>query len=217
MKKIFLFLICAFIFELGTAQIPYFAGTVGKNKLYGYTSLKLRPGINAQETYTTFQYGLGDYFATGLDLATGKGTAYAGVLLRYGTKISPYFAIGGQVTPSFDLNNSMSFTYATAALYLNGKITRNGNFFWAANTWWGINRHSSNTISQYLYLGYNIKLKNGHSITPMVGEIHSWKFDQDSDIAAGFYYTIGKWNLYLWGNDFLKDYPRIIVGIDFTL
>ena len=28
------------------AQIPYFAGTVGDGKLYGYTSVKARPGIN---------------------------------------------------------------------------------------------------------------------------------------------------------------------------
>ena len=47
------------------AQIPYYAGTVGDGKLYGYTSLKVRPGINHQETYTTFQYGLGDHWATG--------------------------------------------------------------------------------------------------------------------------------------------------------
>ena len=39
------------------AQIPYFAGTVGDGKLYGYSSVKVRPGINHQETYTTFQYG----------------------------------------------------------------------------------------------------------------------------------------------------------------
>ena len=39
------------------AQIPYFAGTVGDGKLYGYSSVKARPGINQQETYTTFQYG----------------------------------------------------------------------------------------------------------------------------------------------------------------
>lgn len=55
------------------------------------------------------------------------------------------------------------------------------------------------------------------ALTPMVGAIHSWKFDQDVDVAAGFYLTIGQWNLYLWGNDFLKSHPRIIVGIDFAL
>ena len=32
------------------AQIPYFAGTVGDGKLYGYSSLKVRPGFNRLET-----------------------------------------------------------------------------------------------------------------------------------------------------------------------
>ena len=49
------------------AQIPYFAGTVGDGKLYGYSSVKFRPGVNRQETYSTFQYGLGDHVATGID------------------------------------------------------------------------------------------------------------------------------------------------------
>lgn len=217
MKKSFLLFLSLFIIECISAQIPYFSGTVGNNKLYGYTSIKFRPGINAQETYTTFQYGLGNSFAVGVDLSTLKDFANAGVLLRYGHKFSPYFGIGGQLTPSFDLNNNMSFKYLTAALYMNGNILRDGRLFWASNTWWGINRNAANTISQYLYLGYNVKFKNGHSITPMVGEIHSWRFDQDVDIAAGFYYTIKNWNIYLWGNDFLKAHPRVIIGIDFVL
>jgi hypothetical protein len=37
------------------------------------------------------------------------------------------------------------------------------------------------------------------------------------DLGAGFYYTIGNWNLYLWGNDFLKDHPRVVAGVDFAL
>ncbi len=217
MKKNVLVIICLFIFKCLAAQIPYFSATVGNNRLYGYTSIKFRPGINAQETYTTFQYGIGDYFATGMDLSTAKGTSCFGLLLRYGTKLSPYIGIGAQVTPSLDLNDNMSLKYVTSALYLNGNITRNGNLFWAANTWWVINRNSKATISQYLYLGYNICFKNGQSITPMLGEIHSWKFDQDMDIAAGFYYTIRNWNIYLWGNNFLLSHPRVIIGVDFTL
>lgn len=31
------------------------------------------------------------------------------------------------------------------------------------------------------------------------------------------YYTLKQWNFYLWGNDFLKSHPRIIIGIDFAL
>lgn len=65
MRRI-LFALVAMLFAINvSAQVPYFAGTVGNGKLYGYTSLKVRPGINAQETYTCFQYGIGDHFAAG--------------------------------------------------------------------------------------------------------------------------------------------------------
>jgi hypothetical protein len=30
------------------------------------------------------------------------------------------------------------------------------------------------------------------------------------------YYTLKQWNFYLWGNDFFKSHPRIIIGIDFA-
>lgn len=199
------------------AQVPYFAGTVGNNKLYGYTSLKFRPGLNAQETYTTFQYGIGNYTAAGLDLYTSDGSSYAGYLFRVGKKISKWFGVGGQITPSFDLSNNMKFSYLTAALYMNGAISKDGNFFWCSNTWWGVNDGSPFTLTNWEYLGYAFSLKNGHSITPMIGTIHSWKFDQDLDIAAGLYYTIKNWNIYLWGNDFLNTHPRVVVGIDFAL
>ena len=79
------------------AQIPYYAGTVGDGKMYGYSSVKSRPGINHQETYTTFQYGLGEEVATGIDLYTGPGCAYWGALLRYGHKLNKWFNVGGEV------------------------------------------------------------------------------------------------------------------------
>ena len=199
------------------AQIPYYAGTVGDGKLYGYTSLKARPGVNHQETYTTFQYGLGDHWATGVDLYTGPGCAYWGALVRYGMTLSKWYNIGAEVTPSFNLNDSFKFSYLTSALYMNGAITKDGRLFWCSNTWWVINDSSDNTFSNYEYLGYTIPLKGERAITPMVGAIHSWKFDKDMDMGAGFYYTLGNWNLYLWGNDFLKDHPRVVAGIDFVL
>lgn len=199
------------------AQIPYFAGTVGDGKLYGYSSLKVRPGINKQETYTTFQYGLGDHFATGIDLYTGHDCAYWGGLLRYGLGISKWYQIGAEVTPSFDLNNSFRFAYLTSAIYMNGAITRDGRLFWCSNTWWIVNKDVDNTFFNYEYLGYTVPLKHGRSVTPMLGAIHSWKFDKDIDLAAGFYYTFGNWNLYLWGNDFLTAHPRFVIGLDFVL
>lgn len=217
MKKIIIALSLLFLSVCVKAQIPYFSGTVGDGKLYGYTSLKFRPGINNQETYTCFQYGLGDYAATGVDLYTGLNSAYAGVLVRGGYKVNQWFGIGGQLTPTFSLNNSMKFSYLTAALYMNGSITRDGNLFWCSNTWLGVNRGADDTISQWTYLGYTVPTCKNQSITPMVGAIHSWKFDQEADLAIGAYYTIGKWNIYLWGNDFFKEHPRFVVGIDFTL
>ena len=133
MKKVISVLFALLIPTAATAQVPYFAGSVGNNKLYGDTSLKVRPGINAQETYTTFQYGLGNYTAVGLDLYTGTGSNYAGYLFRAGKKISKWFGIGGQITPSFDLNNNFQFSYLTTALYTNGAISNDGNFFWCSN------------------------------------------------------------------------------------
>lgn len=218
MKRIILS--CSFVAVMAmtaSAQVPYFAGTVGNGKLYGYTSLKVRPGVNAQETYTTFQYGIGDYTAAGLDLYTSNGSSYAGYLFRAGKKFSKWFGLGGQVTPSFDLSDNFRFSYLTAALYMNGSVTKDGRLFWCSNTWWGVNDGADNALTNWEYLGYSIPTTKGQSITPMVGVIHSWQFDQDADIAAGFYYTINNWNIYLWGNDFLKDRPRVVVGVDFAL
>lgn len=200
-----------------SAQIPYFSSTVGKNKLYGYTSLKARPGINDQESYSTFQYGIADKWSAGMDLYTGRYSTFWGANLRYGYTFSKRLGIGGAVTPSFDLNNNFKLGYITCALYMNGAITDDGKLFWCSNTWYGININSNNTISNYEYLGYTFTLNDNHSITPMVGAIHSWKFDQNIDIAAGFYYTFNHWNLYIWGNDFMKKHPRFIIGIDFIL
>ena len=217
MKKLSILLILTIAVSSVKAQVPYFAGTVGNGKLYGYTSLKVRPGKNAQETYTTFQYGLGNYAAAGLDLYTGTNCSYAGYLFRVGKKFNKWFGLGGQITPSFDLNDNFKFSYLTSALYMNGAISSDGNFFWCSNTWWGVNDGADNTLTNWEYLGYCVPIKKGQSITPMIGTIHSWKCDQDVDISAGVYYSIKNWNIYLWGNDFLKSNPRVVLGVDFTL
>lgn len=217
MKRFLLLFLWTFVLLGLQAQIPYFAGTAGDGKLYGYTSLKLRPSINAQETYTTFQYGLGDHFALGADFYTGVSSNYMGFLARYGMPVSKWFNVGVQVTPSFNLNHNFEFGYLTSALYLNGNISRDGSWFWCANTWWGVNSGSNvkNTIDQWFYVGRTYSFRNGDSITPMLGTLYSWKLNQDADVVAGFYYTHGKYNFYLWGNDFLRDNPRIIAGVDF--
>lgn len=216
MKRIiFTIIFLSVISILTKAQVPYFSNTVGDGRLYGYTSVKFRPGINAQETYTTFQYGIGNNYATGLDLYTSGGTAYTGFLVRVGHKFSKWFGIGAQATPSFDLSDNFKFSYFTGAVYLDGNISVNGKFFWCSNTWFNINKGSSNSYMNWEYLGMNIPTTRGQSITPMIGVIHSWRFDQKMDVAAGAYYTIKNWDIYLWGNDFLKENPRVVIGVDF--
>lgn len=200
-----------------TSQIPYFAPTVGNNKLYGYTSLKLRPGKNAQETYSTFQYGIGNYSAVGLDIYTSNSDSYMGYLVRGGMTINPYFNIGCQFTPTFNLSNNMRFEYLTSALYMNGNIIENGKLFWVSNTWYGINKGVKDSFSQYLYLGSSFNLPKSQVITPMIGTIYSWYFDEKADLTFGAYWTIQKFNIYLWTNDILTKNPRIILGVDFVL
>ena len=100
---------------------------------------------------------------------------------------------------------------------MNGQITKNGKLFWCSNTWLGFNNGADNTYTNWEYLGYTYNLKNGYSITPMIGAIHSWKFNQAIDFAVGAYNSIGKFNIYFWGNDFFKANPKIVTGIDFTL
>ena len=217
MKRLLGITLCLLLSFKAIAQIPYYAGTVGDGLLYGYTSVKYRPGINHQETYSTFQYGLSSEFAAGIDLYTGPSSGYWGALLRYGHKYSQWLNIGGEVMSSFDLNNNFRFSYLTSGLYMNGALSRDGRLFWCSNSWWVANKESDDTWSNYEYVGYTFKLKNGHSITPLAGTIHSWKFDQDIDVAAGFYYTIKNWTVYVWGNDFLNNHPRMVLGVEFVL
>ena len=177
MRKLLGILLGLLFTHQAIAQIPYFAGTVGDGLLYGYSSVKFRPGINHQETYSTFQYGIGNEFATGIDLYTGPDCAYWGGLLRYGHKFSQWLNIGGEMMSSFDLNNSFQFAYLTSGLYMNGALSSDGRLFWCTNSWWVANKDADDTWSNYEYLGYAFKLKNGHSLTPMVGAIHRQELD----------------------------------------
>ncbi len=217
MKKLLASISMLFVTITISGQIPFFASTVGHQKLYAYTSAKCRPGISALETYTTFQYGIGDNMSAGMDVYTNGGDCWVGGLFRIGRQLNKWFGIGGQITPSFNLTHHLRFAYLNTALYMNGAMTENGHLFWCSNTWWCVNHGAYNTLTNWEYVGYRFTLANGHHITPMAGIIHSWEFNQDVDISAGFYYTISRWNLYLWGNDFLKKNPRLVMGVDITI
>lgn len=217
-KKFIVTCLLSIVAFTAKAQVPYFSSTAGDGNLYGYTSLKLRPGHNVQETYTCFQYGLGDIFATGVDLYIGGSSAYWGALLRVGKQYTPYFGIGAQVTPSFSLSDNFKYSYTTGAIYMNGNITKNGKLFWCSNTWFDFNKCADDTFSNWEYLGYSFIAGKG-SINPMLGLEHDWKFRQNPDMLMGVYYSVRKWNIYLWGSDLCsaKANPRVVVGVDFKL
>ena len=217
MRRIILILVIISGYLSINAQVPYFAGTVGDGNLYGYTSIKFRPGINSQETYTAFQYGITNFGAVGLDLYTSNENAYSGFLIRGGYKFNKWFGLGVQLTPSFNLSENFKFSYMTTGVYMNGNITTNGKLFWCSNTWLSFNDGANDTFTNWEYIGISIPTKNGQSISPMIGAIHSWKFDKDVDLALGAYYSLKQWNFYLWGNDFFKKNPRVVVGVDFVM
>lgn len=217
MKKVLLTGVFLFIAAILYAQVPNFGTTVGDQKLYGYSSLKYRPKTDAWETYSTLQYGISNYFQAGVDLYTGTGTNYIGYVVRGGYKFSDYFKLGAQLTPSFDLSDNHKFGYLTSAIYMNGNITKDGRWFWVTNTWLENDKHELTSAKQWTYVGHTFPLKgNGNSITPMLGVIHSWKFDQDVDLAGGFYFTHKNINLYAWANDVLTGHPRFVLAVEFA-
>ena len=170
------------------SQIPNFGTTVGDQKLYGYSSMKYRAKADTWETYSTLQYGIGNHFQTGVDLYTNGAANYVGYVVRAGTKINDYLKIGAQLTPSFDLNDHHKFSYLTSALYINGNITKDGKWFYVTDTWLENNEDELTSAKQWSYIGHTFELPGkGNSITPMVGAIHSWKFDQDVDLSMGCY------------------------------
>lgn len=150
-----------------SAQIPNFGSTAGDQKIYGYSSLKYRVNAETWETYSTLQYGIGDNINIGADLYTVGADSYIGYTFRTGIKFSPYYSIGVQFTPSFNLKENHKFAYMTEALYMNGNITNDGRLFWVADTWLEQANHELSSAKQWTYLGYTYKLGKNNSITPI--------------------------------------------------
>lgn len=216
MRKILSIIILVFVTTALSAQVPYFGATVGEGKVFGYSSLKFRPGINAQETYTTLQFGVTDYFSVGTDIYANNGTVDHGLYARTGWTWNKWFSAGIQAAYVSNLRENYKFSNVNTGVFFNGNVIENGLLFWTSNTWLTFNQDGNHSYKQWWYLGSNIRIDESNSIVPMVGLIHSWKFDTDVDLAAGFYYVYKKYSFYLWGNDFFTEYPRLTVAVDFT-
>lgn len=217
MKRVLLSFCAIAIAIVANAQVPNFGATAGDQNLYGYSAMKYRAKQKTWETYSTLQYGVTDYMNVGADLYTSGSDSYIGYTFRTGKKISSYFSIGAQFTPSFNIGANHSFAYMTEALYMNGNITKDGRMFWVTNMWLEQANHELSSAKQWTYLGYTCPLgKSGkNSITPMAGIIHDWKFESDVDLSFGAYYSHKNINLYAWTNDILTSHPRFILAVEF--
>lgn len=216
MKKLFVtFIFTSFALCL-SAQVPYFGATVGKEKVFGYTSLKVRPRVNALENYTTLQFGVTDYFSVGTDLYVNKDIVEHGLYLRTGWTWSKWFSAGIQAAYVSNIRDNYKFSNVNTGIFFNGNILESGYLFWTSNTWLTLNRDGNHNYKQWWYLGSNIKFNKNNNLVPMVGLIHNWKFDQPIDLAVGAYYVYKKYSFYLWGNDFFTEHPRLTMAVDFT-
>ena len=216
MRKKLSIILLFFVFISLSAQVPYFGATVGEGKVFGYSSLKFRPGLNAQETYTTLQFGFTKYFSVGTDIYASNGTVDHGVYARTGWTWSKWFSAGIQACYQSNLRDNYKFSNVNTGIFFNGTICENGLLFWTSNTWLTFNQNGNHTYKQWWYLGSNIKFDENNSLVPMVGLIHSLEFDQLADLAVGAYYVYKNYSFYFWGNDFFTDYPRLTLAVDFT-
>lgn len=217
MKRILLLACLMLLPFVAKAQVPNFGSTAGNENLYGYSAIKYRANVRTWETYTTLQYGVTEYMNIGADLYTSGYDSYLGYTFRIGKKISPYFSIGAQFTPSFAVSENHSFAYMTEGLYMNGNITENGRMFWITDTWLEQAEHKLSSAKQWTYLGYTCPLGEcgKNSITPMAGIINDWKFESDIDLSLWLYYSHNNINLYAWANDILTDHPRFVLAVEF--
>ena len=197
------------------SQVPFYAPAPGDGKLFGYHSVKFRPAVNFQETFTTFQYGIGKT-AVGLELYTCPTGVYSGYTFRAGFYESNYFNLGVQTSPTFSLSDSHRFSYITSGLYMHGAFDHEGKYYWLSNSLWTVHTDKMADIEHWLYLGAKFQLPNGTVLNPMAGTIHSWRFDSVPDLALGCSWAIGNYEFLVWTNNYTRDDFRIVFGIAFV-
>lgn len=205
MKKIIIIICFLFAGLYVNAQVPFIANTQGKKNIYVYNQIVFDKGVN---TYSTMQYGLSDDIDVVGDMAIGDGYSTRGYGLRFKAISNKYFNLGSTITGNFDYTNKFKYQFTLIALYINGQI--DGNLGYCSNTWYLSN--NQDLIEQWTYLTYDIG--NFH---PMIGATFNWLNFKYADIALGASYTLGNFNVYLWGGNFINKNPRLTIGIDFKL
>lgn len=183
MRKVLLILLCLGLSLNAMAQMPYFKAQTGLDSKV-FISTSLSSSGSGLGTHSTVQYREG-IIGMGLDFTSGAAGNYLGVTFRLIRDYSKYFNFSLKVTPSFNLKDKMKLKYTTINFYLNGAITKDEKLFWLSNTDWYSNNFWYGIFTQYTYLAYQIDLFNNFSLTPFVGETHSWRLDGPVDITTG--------------------------------
>lgn len=223
MKKYFSILLL-FVSVATNAQFYIYPETAGKNTFYGFTQLSFRPQNDFIMSYTTLQYGATKWLDLGIDITASGQESNMGFVVHVGHRFNNWIGIGAQFVPSFDLNDKFKFSYVTNLYMLDGALTPSGNLWWTSNTWHTISRNGEQDISNWWYLGYNIKLAENHALIPTVGVYHSWKFDEPADLALILSYRCKWLNVYANLSELLPDcnvkgnyMPQISFALEFFI
>ncbi len=195
------------------AQIPSFHRTAGDKTMYSFVIVDWNPEVQAMSSTSSFQWGIGDHFATGLTFSNSLLTQNMALIARAGVKVNRYFGIGGMLTPWFNLNNGMEYSHFSGWLAINGDIT--DKLSYCSNT--GFSARDKISGYQLSYLGYTIGLNENWSLTPMVGASFSLAFDEPLLPTAGLFLAYKEWGFYVWGRQLANGDPSIEFSIEFRL
>lgn len=216
MKKTLLITLLTVVTMAVSAQIPYYADPLGKGTIYGYAEFGFHPGINAQEFSTYWQYGCTDWLDAGFDYSLAEEYSSMAVTAKFGYMFSKWFGASAMIQPWFAVNNNFQFDGLLTTVILQGSLTKNEKLYWLSNTALGWLNEYKGYNAQTWYLAYKFKFKNEDTLSPMIGVVHNWKFDEDAAPTAGLYYTHKRLGVYLWGGDLLASFPRFGIALDVT-
>lgn len=208
-RKIIISLVFLFISIEAFSQIPNFYRTAGKGKLYTYADVYIDKDSQKASSLTTFQYGITEHFAAGLKFSENS----IGFVTRTGFPINKHIGLGLEITPRFDLHDSMKFLGLKAFLAANGTIVN--NLFYCINTWLSTNKNTL-SLNQYAYLGYDLGLSEDWTFSPLLGL--GTRLDIKSHISpiVGICFAYKSWSFMVWTSDYAHN-PALELCIDVRL
>ncbi len=214
MRKLFITLLVSLLAIPAFAQIPSFHRVAGDKTMYSFAIVDWNPKTEALSSFSSYQWGIGDYFSTGVSFSNSLASQNMAFVARTGVKINKHFGIGGMLNPWFNLNRSMKYSHLSGWIAINGDVA--GNLSYCTNTNFNI-REQKMRASQLSYIAYTIGIDDNWSLTPMVGGSFSWAFNETFLPSAGLFLAYKEWGFYVWGRQLVTGDPSIEFSIEFRL